>query len=107
MENDYLIKNIYKVNSKNGLGVLRQIENYILNAINSLKFMNNKHLESISIRISYKPMNRSRQVYIILLDIDLKSTDIRSIMHLINKRLINRDVDLATITSLHLHLQYV
>lgn len=82
--------------------------------------MNNRHLESISIRISYKPINRSSQqggaaqgrykytaqLCLILLDIDLKSTDIKSIMHLINKRLINRDVDESTITSLHLHLHY-
>ena len=63
---------------------------------------------SLSVRVSYKPSNSTKQVYVTLVDTnyDIIKYPIKDIITILKSRLTNRDIDIKTITSIHLHLQY-
>jgi len=65
-------------------------------------------LFSLSVRVSYKPSNSTKQVYVTLVDTnyDIIKYPIKDIITILKSRLTNRDIDIKTITSIHLHLQY-
>jgi hypothetical protein len=65
-------------------------------------------LFSLSVRVFYKPSNSTKQVYVTLVDTnyDIIKYPIKDIINILKSRLTNRDIDIKTITSIHLHLQY-
>jgi hypothetical protein len=94
--------------SKSTSGVEKEIERFISQYLIEHNTLNNKELISVSIRLSYKPSIKSRQVYIVLVDTDLNfvNSETSDLINTIKGRIVSRNIDYKTITSIHLHLHY-
>jgi hypothetical protein len=101
----------YRVENINKNDIEKELEGYITKYLVDDKTFNSgnkKRLVTLSIRVSYKPDTKSKQYYSTLMSINYSSNyNISEIMETIKSRLINRNINIKTITSFHLHLNYI
>lgn len=93
------IKTSYRVKNTNILDIEEEIKGYII------KFLSDNKDESplsLSIRVTHRTPNKSKQTYATLMYIN--SENISEIMSYFNSRLLKRNIDIMCITGIHLHL---
>jgi hypothetical protein len=100
------IKIIYRVDKS--YEIEEEIAQFLTRYLSKNRQFLSKELFSLSVRVSYKPSPESKQVYATLIDTnyDIIKYPIKDILTILKSRFINRNIDIKTITSLHLHLQY-
>lgn len=92
--------------SKNASQIEDEIDRFVTQYLTEHKTLDGKELISLSFRLSYRPSSDSRQVYATLIDTDLNISQISEMIELFKGRIQNRNIDIRTITSIHLHLHY-
>jgi len=105
-----IIKIIYRVDQNKILNEIeKEIESFLIYGIESNKKLYDKKLNSLSIRISHRPIAGKRQVYRTIIDtnVELIHSSVSDIMLNLNKKLKTRNINLKNIVSFHLHLTLI
>lgn len=94
--------------SKSASAIENEIERFITQYLIEHNTLDGKDLISLSLRLSYKPSINSRQIYVTLINtnFNLVNSNISDLSDVIKGRIRSRNIDIRTITSIHLHLHY-
>lgn len=95
------IKTSYRVKNHDILDIEQEIRGYIIKFLSDNKEVGGSPL-SLSIRVTHRTPNKSKQTYATLMHIN--SENITEIMNFFHSRLLKRKILLDYITAIHLHL---